>query len=90
MAPIALWDFGWLASNALINVVCTWDLYSLFLCTLGLYAIYEIASSLYVGLHTVQYNDEVKTIIGGLGLAVQGNGGGGGWRWKDKLIMYCF
>ena len=72
MAPIALR----LAGFQCIDVVCTWDLYSLFLCTL--YAIYEIASSLYVGLHTVQYNDEVKTIIGGLGLAVKGNGVGGG------------
>ena len=47
-----------------------------FLCTLGLYAIYEIASSLYVGLHTMQYNDEVNTMIGGLGLAGKLRGGG--------------
>ena len=33
MAPIALWDFDWLPSHALINVVWTWDLYSLCLCT---------------------------------------------------------
>ena len=81
----------WLAGVQCIDVVCTWDLYSLFLCTLGLYAIYEIASSLYVGLHTMQYNAGVNTIIGGLGLAGKFRGGGGwGWPWKDKLIMHCF
>ena len=38
--------------------------------------LYEKASSIYVGLHTIQYNDEVNTIIGALGLARNTEGGG--------------
>ena len=75
MAPIALWDFSWLASNALIMMLFVHGICIHFFCVHDM--LYEIASSLYVGLHTMQYNDEVNTMIGGLGLAGKLRGGGG-------------